>query len=372
MNELEALMLLNHLSLIGTVKIRLLLQLYGSAQKALQVPLDELRNLPGFGPKILEAWQKGIQESNWQKEMQRAKQEGVQLISFKDPCYPKRLLEIGDFPLILYAKGIVKPDKGRCIAVIGTRKATRYGIERAHFLSLQLASANWTIVSGLAHGIDTAAHQGALEKGQTWAVLGSGLAAVYPKENEKLAEAISQQGAVWSEFPLLTPPNRSNFPRRNRIVSGLSVATVVIEAPQKSGAMLTAELAVAQKRLVFALPGRVDQENFRGNHQLIKQKKAQLIENTEDILEVIDPQSFRFDSPSFNFPSAFPPFLDLEKEEKELLKKLPLGEELSIEDIVHYLQWPITKLNVLLMSLVLKKVIKEYPGKIYKKVYRDQ
>jgi DNA processing protein len=366
LNELEALLLLNRIPLIGSVKIRLLIELYGSAQAALQAPLTEMAALPGFGPKILQAWQKGVQEVTWEQDIEWVERCKAQVIPFTHANYPKRLLEIADFPLILYVKGTLKPDYRRCIAVVGTRQASHYGMEMAQRLSGDLAAAGWTVVSGLARGIDTAAHQGALEKGQTWAVLGSGLASIYPKENERLATAISEQGAVLSEFPMLTPPDRPHFPQRNRIVSGLSIATVLIEAPEQSGAMLTVERAIHQRRLIFALPGRADQENFKGNHRLIKEQKAQLIENAQDILAVIDPQAF-----NFQFQPTQAPLIALEKEEEELLKRLPATEELSIEEIVQRLQWPVAKLNVLLMSLVLKKVIKEYPGKIYKKVYRN-
>jgi DNA processing protein len=255
---------------------------------------------------------------------------------------------------------LLKEDQ-RCLAIVGTRQASVYGQEMAHRLSRELAQAGFTIVSGLARGIDTAAHRGALEKGRTLAVLGSGLACIYPTENIALAGAIRQQGALISEFAMATPPDRQNFPQRNRIVSGMTLGTILIEAPQQSGAMLTVERALNQGRPVFALPGRVDQDSFRGNHALIKERKAELIENVEDILK-----NFECSLPLVFKPTQKLPFR-LEKEEEELLRQMPI-QEISVEELVAHIQWPVAKLNGLLMSLVLKKIVKEYPGKIYKKI----
>jgi DNA processing protein len=194
------------------------------------------------------------------------------------------------------------------------------------------------------------------------AVLGSGLACIYPSENKQLAEQIAQQGALMSEFSMATPPDRPHFPQRNRIVSGMTMGTLLIEAPQQSGAMLTTARALDQGRPVFALPGRIDQESFKGNHTLIKEGQAKLIDQMQDILQHFD---------DFSLPLVFKPAvrssLPLEKEEADLLHELPT-QELSVEDILRKTQWPVAKVNGLLMSLVLKKMVKEYPGKIYKKI----
>ncbi|WP_068467711.1 DNA-processing protein DprA [Candidatus Protochlamydia phocaeensis] len=362
MNELEALVILTSIPYLGSIKIRLLIECFGSAIQALQAPLGQLAELPGFGPKILSAWQKALESEEWKDQLKLAERLQVHLIAFNDPRYPKRLLEIADYPLILYNKGEVRRDDQRCIAVVGTRHATLYGMEMARQISRELAQAGFTIISGLARGIDTAAHQGALEGGRTIAVLGSGIARLYPGENAQLARQICEQGAVISEFPLTTPPDRTHFPQRNRIVSGMSLGTLLIEAPRQSGAMLTMERALQQGRRTFALPGRADQETFCGNHALIKEKKADLIENARDIIACYD--NFLF--PIQDKPPA-QPSVYLEKEEMELLCQLPT-EELSIEEIARRLQLPISKISILLMSLVLKKIIKEYPGKIYKKI----
>jgi DNA processing protein len=230
-------------------------------------------------------------------------------------------------------------------------------------LSHELTQAGFTIISGLARGVDTAAHLGALEaQGRTLAIIGSGLAHIYPQENISLTDQIALQGAVISEFAMTTPPHRSHFPKRNRLVSGMALGTLLIEAPSQSGAILTVENAIQQNRHVWALPGRADQENFRGNHALIKKQKAILVENIEDIVQCLD--AFCLTTP------IKPQQLELgqlKQEEINLLEKLP-SEEISIEEIVKRTQLPIYQLNSLLMSLTLKKIIKEFPGKIYKKI----
>ena len=362
LEELEALIFLNSLPQLGSIKIRSLMRHFGSAVLALKAPLEEIAALPGFGPRLLQSWKTGLEKKVWEEELKLAERSRVAIIPFTSPYYPKRLLDTSDFPILLYIQGSLLKEDARCLAVVGTRQASIYGLEIAKTISRELASAGFTIVSGLARGVDTAAHQGALQGGRTCAVLGSGLSRLYPQENTSMAEVIKQQGALISEFSMAAPPNRHHFPQRNRIVSGLSLGTIVIEAPLKSGAMLTAERAVSQGRPAFALPGRSDQETHRGNHQLIKEGKAKLIENGRDILQFFDacplPQAFA----SFEKPHTA-----LEKDEAELLKKMPI-QEASVEELAMHVQWPIGKLNGLLMSLVLKKMIKEYPGKIYKKV----
>lgn len=363
MDELEALVILNSLPHIGSVKARQLLQRYGSAIAVLKAPLEEIGAMRGFGPKTMQLWKKDLEHGRWKQNLALAERLSAHLIPYTSPQYPKRLLQIEDHPLILYIKGELLEQDARSLAVVGTRQASIYGLEAARDLSAQLAHCGFTIVSGLARGIDSSAHCGALERGRTLAVLGSGLACLYPPENASLADAIARKGALISEFPMAEPPGRHNFPRRNRIVSGMTLGTIVIEAPCKSGAMLTAELALAQRRTVFALPGRADIDSFKGNHALIKQRKAELIENAGDVLKYFESL--------FPMQPGFLPVgknsIPLESDEEELLKKLP-AVEVSIEEIVRAVQWPVAKINSLLMRLTLKKVVKEYPGKIYKKL----
>lgn len=362
MNELEALAFLSAIPLLGSVRIRLLIHHFGSAAAAAQAKISEITPLPGFGPKILESWKNWQKNSSWRENLDLVNKSGVKLIAYSSHEYPKRLLELPDFPILLYVKGDLEASDQDGIAIVGTRQASIYGLEMAEMIAKELASSGFAIVSGLARGIDTAAHRGALQKGRTLAIIGSGLSDIYPHENLALSEMIAKQGALISEFPMATPPDRQNFPQRNRIVSGLTLGTLLIEAPLRSGAMLTMERAREQKRKLFALPGRADLENFKGNHHLIKQGLAQLIESAQDIVNNFGDL---FDRASQPMPKA--PKLMLEKEEEHLLNQLP-PEELSFDEILQKTKVPVAKLNVLLMSLVLKRAIKEFPGKSYKKI----
>lgn len=362
MNELEALLILTHVPYLGSIKIRGLIKRYASAAQALQAPLSEIETLPGFGPKIVEGWKKSVEREFWKRDLFIANQLGAELIPFTSPRYPQQLLEIADYPLILYVQGDLFAENRRSLAIVGTRNATVYGMEMARKLAKDLARSGYTIVSGLARGIDTAAHESALEEGRTIGVLGSGLASVYPKENGALARNMQKRGAVISEFPMETPPDRHNFPRRNRIVSGMTMGTILVEAPLKSGALITVERAAMQGRPVFVLPGRADGDSFKGNHWLIKQRKAELIECAGDVLAFFGEDILQDSTKRMEKTSLFP----LENEEEELLHRMP-GEECSVEELITKMQWPVAKLNGLLMGLVLKQRVKEFPGKIYKK-----
>lgn len=363
MKELDALAILSHLPHLGSVKIRLLMHRFGSALNALEAEKTDIEEMPGFGPKISKHWKSWEKDSSWQEDLELADRHGVQIIPFYASNFPKRLLELHDLPVLLYVKGEIKAQDHHSIAVIGTRNATRYGYEMAEKISGGLASKGFTIVSGLARGIDTAAHTQALECGRTLAVIGSGLLDVYPRENLKLAEKIAQKGALISEFPMRTPPDRQNFPQRNRIVSGMTMGTVLIEAPIDSGAMITMQKGFSQGRKLFALPGRVDYESFEGNHRLIKTGEAQLIENAEDIAECFQDLI----GGCMKATTLAREKVVLDADEEKLLAQIPF-RDLSFDEIAGLTKLSAMKLNVLLMGLILKKAMREYPGKIYKKV----
>lgn len=362
--ELDALGILTTIPLLGAIRIRLLIQYFGSAQQALKADAVDIAQLPDFGEKISEGWKCRHQTATWESNLELVERHGVAVIPFTSPQYPKRLLELNDHPVILYMKGKYLPVDQQSIAVVGTRQATRYGLEMAERISGDLASSGFTVVSGLARGIDTAAHVGALAKGRTIAVIGSGLADIYPRENIVLADRIAENGVLMSEFPMATPPDRQNFPQRNRIVSGLTLGTFLVEAPLKSGAMLTMERALAQKKRLFALPGRVDYETFTGNHALVKSGKALLVESASDIADNFeDLFGHCVKLPSISKGQC----IILSKEETDFLLRLP-REERTIDEIAQITKLPVMRVNVLLMSLVLKKAIREFPGRIYKKV----
>lgn len=364
MNELEALTVLSGIPYLGSVKIRLLLHRFGSATTALEADNEELKTLPGFNERICSNWEAWKKNDEWKRNLDLVDEHGARIVPFTSAEYPQRLLQIHDFPILLYMIGTRLPKDNEGIAVVGTRNASIYGNEMAEKISGDLARMDFTVVSGLARGVDTTAHQAALKYGRTIAVIGSGLANIYPSENKGLGYKIAERGALISEFPMATPPDRQNFPQRNRIVSGMSQGTLLIEAPIKSGAMITMDRAYEQKRKLFAIPGRLDQENFGGNHFLIKSGRAQLVEGAQDIAnsfgDLFSSQPVLLKNEEINVP-------ELEEEEKKLLSLLP-NEELSIEKIVLLTKLPIMKLNVLLMSLLLKKAVKEFPGKMYKKL----
>jgi DNA processing protein len=361
MEEIEAFAVLSTIPYLGAQKIRFLLQTFGSAAQALQTPNHQLEQLPGFD-RILPHWSKWPHNPVWKQDLALVEKLGAQLVPFTSPQFPKSLLHIPDAPALLYMQGQLKPQDQRAIAVIGTRQASIYGNEMAEKISRDLAKNGFTVISGLARGIDTSAHRGALEQGRTIAVIGSGLADVYPAENQKLAKEITQKGVLISEFGMSTPPDRQNFPQRNRIVSGMSLGTLLIEAPLKSGAMITMGKAHLQKKPLFVLPGRADTDNFRGNHELIKRGQARLVENAADVIQHFD-ALFPLPPKEISTPS----YQNLDKNEKAILDQMS-QEEIHIDTLAELSNLPIHQVQTAIMGLLIKKIVKEFPGKIYKKV----
>ena len=251
----------------------------------------ELEAIPSLHQKDIDQIVSQRESSILEKELKGIKSKDIKVIDSFDNDYPQMLRQISHPPLVLYVRGDKEALNKSLFAIVGTRVPTTYGISMAEEFSSKLAELGFVIVSGLARGIDTAAHKGAIKNGQTIAVLGSGLLNIYPRENTSLADKISEQGTVISEFPLGTGPRREHFPRRNRIVSGLSCGVLIVEAAARSGALITAHLALEQNREVFALAGRVDSAVSKGAHILIKEG-AKLVDSIEDILEEISPAFF--------------------------------------------------------------------------------
>lgn len=272
MTEREALIWLHLSADIGVVRFRRLLEHFGSAAG------------------IIKAGAIAVREVDFRREMSRSEKQGIKIITMLDEGYPALLKQIYDPPLVLYVMGDLQFDTA--VGIVGSRRASFYGLSSAQRLAAGLAASGITVISGLARGVDTAAHRGALgSKGNTIAVLGSGLNNIYPPENEELAYSIAGSGAVISEFPLDTGPFPHNFPRRNRIISGLSMGIVVVEAAENSGALITADFALEQGREVFALPGEANSSTSYGTNNLIKQG-AKLVTDVEDILEELNLQSY--------------------------------------------------------------------------------
>ena len=277
-----------HLSIIpgvGYQTIQRLLTAFGSAQRALDATLEELTQVEGLTANISQQLGSGKSRVSVDQELELIEAHNCHLLAINDSAYPMLLKEIADPPPLLYVRGELGQPDAPSITIVGTRSPTNYGKTISRQLSQQLAESGVTVISGFARGIDTCAHQGALQaNGRTIAVLGNGLSQIYPAENRELADEIMKSGALISEFPMTVPPFPKNFPRRNRVVSGMSSGTVVVEASTRSGSLITARHAAEQGREVFAVPGQIFSNQSKGSHQLINQG-AKLINAIDDIWE---------------------------------------------------------------------------------------
>src|SRR5881227_41018 len=286
MNTTEACIALNMLPTVGPVRLRKLLQVFGTPERVLTAKRGELRAVEGIGGEVADqiaAWQSTLDLT---AELNRIRDFGATVITQESPSYPKSLREIHAPPIVLYVWGDLQERDHHAIGVIGARRTTHYGTESAKKLAYQLAYAGLTVISGLARGIDTAAHQGALAaKGRTIAAIGSGLSKLYPPENQALAEKIRNgNGAIVSEFSMEIEPDRQTFPMRNRIISGWSHGILVVEAGANSGALITASQALEQGRSVYAVPGHINAPSAIGSNRLIQQG-AKLVMDASDILD---------------------------------------------------------------------------------------
>lgn len=277
-----------HLSIIpgvGYQTIQRLLAAFGSAQRALDATPEELTQIEGLPSNVSQRVIRGKSRVSVGQELELIEAHNCHLVTVNDSAYPMLLKEIADPPPLLYVRGKLGQPEAPSITIVGTRSPTNYGKTISRQLSQQLAENGVTVVSGFARGIDTCAHQGAIQaNGRTIAVLGNGLSQIYPDENKDLAEEIMESGALISEFPMSVPPFPKNFPRRNRLVSGMSSGTVVVEASVRSGSLITARHAAEQGREVFAVPGQIFSKQSKGSHQLINQG-AKLINAVDDIWE---------------------------------------------------------------------------------------
>ncbi len=272
---------------VGPVTFAKLIKHFGSVDAALGASVSELSKIDGIGFKTAERIAASRDKFDVAGELKLAEKVGVWIINLDDERYPVVLKRIYDPPPVLYVKGTLTREDNLCISIVGTRRCSLYGQEQASRFAHFLSSAGFTIVSGMARGIDTAAHQGALSAGgRTIAVQGCGLANIFPPENKNLFELIARSGACISELPLRYEPLSENFPPRNRIIAGLSLGTIVVESPLNSGAMITAKAAMDYNREVMAVPGKIDSPLSKGAHKLIKEG-AKLIESVEDVMEAL-------------------------------------------------------------------------------------
>jgi len=366
MDSREALVALNLIEHVGPVRARQLLEHFGDAAKILSASKHQLLHVRGIGEETAESiasWEKSVHLA---AEMKRITDSGCEIVVQSDTHYPELLREIYDPPTVLYVKGKLLPKDKNGVAMVGSRMTTHYGIEVARKLAYQLAYTGVTVVSGGARGIDTAAHQGALSgKGRTICVLGTGIAIVFPPENGELFERIAANGAVISQFPFNRKADKQSFAIRNRIVAGMTLGTVVVEANLTSGALITANFATEYGRQVFAVPGRIDSPRSKGCHELIK-KGAKLCEGVEDILsefEYLFPASNRPPSPN---ETGVLPALDLSENEQKVFGVLD-GEEITIDDVIRKCGLPSSAVSVALFSLEMKRLVKQLPGKLFVK-----
>lgn len=357
MDKKTALVILNMIDGIRPVNFRKLLEIFKDPVEILSADEKFLENkIPAQIIKKLKNWRDIL----WEKELDRVNKMGIKIITYDDADYPENLKQIPDPPIVLYVKGHI-PSEKIFIAVVGTRNPSFYGASMAEKFASILASFGLCIVSGLARGIDSIAHKSALTfKSSTVAVLGSGLANIYPPENEKLAESITENGALISEFPLDTMPERFNFPRRNRIISGISRAVVVIEAGLRSGALITAHLAADQNKDVFVLPSDAGRITGRGNNQLIKEG-AILVESPEEILEHMNLEIQAPDSTQKQNFSDTPVLTDLEK----LVYNVIRGKTMHFEQIQMESGKSVQELTQALTGLEIKGLVKSEPGSLW-------
>ena len=349
---------------VGNLLGKRLIDRFKSAEHVFQASGEELLHVEGMTERLVAAIKKHKMPANVEAELALVAQKGYKIVTLTDSNYPRLLREIPDPPPFLYVYGQLEGSSGK-LAVVGSRNATQYGIATTKDLCENLASLDLTIVSGMARGIDSAAHEGALTaKGKTVAVLGSGLEQVYPPENLKLFHRIAQNGAVVSEFTLLTKPEAHNFPIRNRIISGMSLGTVVVEATKKSGSLITARLAAEQNREVFAVPGSIQSFKSTGTHTLIKQG-AKLVEHAQDIIEelplFLQDHGHPENTPTHHLNEKLTGLNAEEARVYEALEPYPI----HIDELVRKISVEPGKLSSILLILELKGLVQQSPGKFF-------
>ena len=359
---------------VGPTTFAKLIKHFGSAERALGASASELAGIDGVGLKTAEQIARTRNEFDTAAELELAERLGVHIIHIADERYPPVLKRIYDPPPVLYIKGSLTRQDNLAISIVGSRRCSLYGQEQASRFAHFLSSAGFTICSGMARGVDSAAHQGALSAGgRTIAVQGCGLANIFPPENKKLFELIAESGACISELPLRYEPLAENFPPRNRIIAGLSLGTIVVEAGLRSGALITARAALENNREVMAVPGKIDSPLSKGSHRLIKQG-AKLIESVEDVMEALgyigeqlqshvsaaaERAAEEVETPLFDVGR-----LKLSDDERRIYDCLS-KEPVHIEQIIADTNLTPGSVNAGLVSLRLKALIKQLPGSLF-------
>ncbi len=355
MQDLRYWVALTELEDVGPVLSKKLLSIFETPERIFRAELSDLLSVEGIG--INRA--KNIKEFPFWKNVDRhlkvLEEKDIKVVDINNPAYPEMLKQIEDAPVVLYVKGEINPQDRYAIAIVGSRKPTPYGITVAENISEELASMGFTIVSGMARGIDAISHKGAIRGGgRTIAVLGSGIDIPYPAENKGLMDKIASSGYIVSEFPPGTLPDKENFPRRNRIISGLSFGVLVIEATSDSGSLITAGYALEQGREVFAVPGNITSKASAGTNELLK-RGAVLTRNAEDIVRELAPLLKGF------IRSREKTKIELSDEEKRFCNYLT-GEPKHVDNISRESGLPPSKVLEILLRLELKGVIRQTTG----------
>lgn len=359
----DAYLLLNAADGIGPRRVRSLLARFGTPEAVFAASAAELSGVDGIGEKSAAALLSAAETFSPEEERARAADCGARILTPADAEYPAPLREIPTPPLALYVRGTLSESDANSIAVVGTRTPSHYGVSQADRIAFQLARSGLTVVSGCARGIDTAAHRGALKAGgRTVAFIGAALDCFYPPENRALADEIAASGAVVSEFRMGVGPAPSTFPNRNRLIAGLALGTLVVEAGERSGSLQTARHALDQGRTVMALPGRVDVDTARGPNSLIREG-AVLVRDARDVLE-----EFSFVLPDLApkaAASALDPrrTLDVSQDEKKVLAALWKERELPVDEVIRATGIPAAKLLPLVLRLEMKKLVRMRPAR---------
>ena len=351
---------------VGPVLFHRLLQAFGNPAQIFQTPLAALQAVRGVSAALAQSIVGFRQWDRVEEHLSRLKAFGAEILTLDDPRYPERLQEIPYPPPLIFVKGEIKPEDSLALALVGTRAASYYGAKTSRSLARDLAHRGVTVVSGLARGIDTAAHQGALEGGgRTLAVLGCGLDVVYPPENREFYSRIPESGALVTEYPLGTPPEAHNFPRRNRLISGLALGVLVVEAGLKSGANITAQCALEQDREVMAVPGNVTSELSAGPNGLIRDG-ARPIATWEDVAEAL-PSPWRENLLARRDEKEENSGASLSREECRLLEELPVDAALPVDELAELTGFSVSSLLALLLGLELKGAVVQHPGKEFQR-----
>lgn len=352
---------------IGNHLMKRLIDRFHSPEAVLQADADILMQTEGLTQRLANRLRQHRPPSAVETELESVQRSDFHVVTYTDPGFPRLLKQIADPPPFLYVCGHLESDSAN-VAMVGSRNATGYGIETTLNLSADLTRRGMTIVSGMALGIDTAAHEGALQGGgRTIAVLGSGLERIYPASNRKLFHRIAANGAVVSEFALKAKPEAHHFPLRNRVISGMSLGVVVVEASAKSGSLITARLALEQNREVFAVPGSIQSFKSTGTHTLIK-TGAKLVENAQDVIEELLPQlAIPSTDPMCNTRAAADHSPELTDDEFEVLDRLEVYPT-HIDQLQEKLKVATSRLSGILLTLELKGLVRQLPGKFFERI----